>query len=51
MPFFYWILLFLGIVVAVTVSAFKNIGKDVIFFENSEELDEMCWQGLRRGPQ
>jgi hypothetical protein len=49
--FFYWLLLFLIIVVAVAISAFDNIGKDIVFFESSEELDEMCWQGLRRGPQ
>ncbi len=51
MLFFYSLLLFLGVVVAVAVSAFDNIGSDVVFFEGPEELDEMCWQGLRRGPQ
>jgi|TARA_R100001463_G_scaffold26929_1_gene62647 hypothetical protein len=51
MLLFYWLLLFLIILVAATVSAFDNIGKDVMFFESPEELDEMCWQGLRRGPQ
>ena len=51
MLFFYWLLLFLGLVLATAVGAFSNIGKDIVFFEGPEELDEMCWQVLRRGPQ
>ena len=51
MLFFYWLLLFLFVFVVVAISAFDDIGKGTVFFEGPEELDEMCWQGLRRGPQ
>jgi|TARA_R100000084_G_C4525186_1_gene88621 hypothetical protein len=51
MLLFYWLIILLVVVLAALFSTFDKIGKDVTFFESPEELDEMCWQGLRRGPQ
>jgi len=31
--------------------AFDDLGTDVVFFDNEEELQQMHWNGLRKGPQ
>jgi len=31
--------------------AFDDIGTEIVFFESEEELQQMHWEGLRKGPQ
>lgn len=28
---------------------FDDLGSDVVIFSNDEELQELCWNGLRKG--
>ena len=28
---------------------FDDLGSDVVIFANDEELQELCWDGLRKG--
>ena len=32
-----------------TMWLFDDLGSDVVIFANDEELQELCWNGLRKG--
>tara|TARA_R100001509_G_scaffold139913_1_gene94537 strand:- start:59 stop:217 length:159 start_codon:yes stop_codon:yes gene_type:complete len=31
--------------------SFDDLGTQIVFFESEEELQQMHWDGLRKGPQ
>jgi len=47
----YWFGFFILLTILISFNSFRNIGEGTIFFENAKELEDMCWGGLRRGPQ
>jgi hypothetical protein len=46
-----WLLFGLAFIVgfAFTWFAFDDLGSDVVYFTSKKELEEECWNGMRKG--
>mgnify|MGYP003666476365 FL=1 len=51
MVLFFWLLFGIILGFLTTSFLFKDLGSNVQFFDYKEELQEMHWNGLRKGPQ
>ena len=51
MVLFLWLLFGIALGFLTTWFLFDDLGSDVQFFVDEAELEEMHWNGLRRGPQ
>tara|TARA_R110002167_G_scaffold58755_1_gene166228 strand:- start:455 stop:610 length:156 start_codon:yes stop_codon:yes gene_type:complete len=51
MVLFFWFLFGIILGFLTTSFLFKDLGSNVQFFDYEEELQEMHWNGLRKGPQ
>ena len=51
MGLFLWLLFGIALGFLTTWFLFDDLGSDVQFFIDEEELQQMHWDGLRKGPQ
>lgn len=46
-----FLLSFIAGFIAMWLVTFDDLGTEIVFFDSEEELQQMHWNGLRKGPQ